>query len=352
MAEPIRSDLPGSFPWHVWHERHPVLLQRIRDTHPYPPDRLAALDALLDETLYRPMRPLPEEAPDRDVWDSPYYGGSWLAAPFLWAESYFYRRLLDATGYFGAGPWHGVDPFAPMKAAELAADLATPAELADLLVASLWGNQADLGFLAGRTVASGQTLVADDSGALLSLLRNGVRSVALLADNAGRELAYDLMLVDHLLRNRCAETVTLYVKPRPYYVSDATTADVVACLGRIPDVAQRLRAAAAAGRLRLDAHPFLCAPSSYHRLPFDLTGASLVIAKGDLNYRRLVGDRHWPPDTPFADAVAYFPAPVAALRVLKSDVVVGLDPATVSALDAESPGWRTDGRHALVQAST
>jgi hypothetical protein len=31
-------------------------------------------------------------------------------------------------------------------------------------------------------------------------------------------------------------------------------------------------------------------------------------------------------------------------------VVVGLDGATVAALDAGTPAWRTDGRHALVQA--
>ena len=50
--------------------------------------------------------------------------------------------------------------------------------------------------------------------------------------------------------------------------------------------------------------------------------------KGDLNYRRLVGDRLWPPTTPFADVTAYFPGPVAALRTLKSDVIVGLDART------------------------
>src|SRR5438874_1023743 len=91
---------------------------------------------------------------------------SWRAAapvsdgPFLWAESYFYRKLLEAVGYFQPGPWHGIDPFGPFKRAELDdpsvdADLAALDELASLepagqaaalVQASLWGNRADLGF--------------------------------------------------------------------------------------------------------------------------------------------------------------------------------------------------------------
>ncbi|KAK1934547.1 Protein-glutamate O-methyltransferase C1393.13 [Phytophthora citrophthora] len=35
--------------------------------------------------------------------------------------------------------------------------------------------------------------------------------------------------------------------------------------------------------------------------------ATLVIIKGDLNYRRLLGDRLWPPSTPVEEAVPYFP---------------------------------------------
>ena len=29
------------------------------------------------------------------------FGKSWYEVPFLWAESYFYRKLLDAVGFFG-----------------------------------------------------------------------------------------------------------------------------------------------------------------------------------------------------------------------------------------------------------
>jgi hypothetical protein len=46
---------------------------------------------------------------------------------------------------------------------------------------------------------------------------------------------------------------------------------------------------------------------------------------------------------------SYFPGPVAALRVLKSDVITGLTAATARKLDSTGTPWRTDGRHGLVQ---
>jgi hypothetical protein len=78
--------------------------------------------------------------------------------------------------------------------------------------------------------------------------------------------------------------------------------------------------------------------------------SSLTLLKGDLNYRRLVGDRAWPQTTPFTEVTAYFPSRVAALRTLKSDVVTGIDPATLARLDASGRDWRTDGTHGLIQA--
>jgi hypothetical protein len=73
--------------------------------------------------------------------------------------------------------------------------------------------------------------------------------------------------------------------------------------------------------------------------------------KGDLNYRRLVGDRNWPATSSFAALTDYFPGPVVALRTLKSDVIVGLDPATLADLDNTGTAWRTSGTHALIQLS-
>jgi hypothetical protein len=36
-APPILSNVPGSFAWGVFHQRHPALVKQIRDAFPYPP---------------------------------------------------------------------------------------------------------------------------------------------------------------------------------------------------------------------------------------------------------------------------------------------------------------------------
>jgi hypothetical protein len=272
------------------------------------------------------------------------------------AEAWFHRRLLDAVAFVEPGPWRGVDPFAPLKTAELRGlpPAANDADPAGLLLASVWGNQADLGFrlLAGAT--AGRDLVADDTPRLLELLGRRDAAIAWVCDNAGQELVADLLLVHRLLAEGHAASVTLHLKPRPHFVSDATARDLADTLAVLGGVGDRLRSEAAEGRLRVAADAFWCAPLELRdapaRLAAELGAADLVVFKGDLNYRRLVGDAAWPASTPFADAVQ-LPGPVAALRTLKSDVVVGLDPALAARLDAGEPGWRSAGTRALVQVS-
>jgi hypothetical protein len=399
-APELLSNDPDGFAWSVLRERTPRLIAQIRDAHPYGPGQRRALDALLTEITSGTMRPLDDDAHDAAVWrrwGAPYFGKPWADVPFLWWESYFYRRLLGAIGFFEPGPWFWLDPFAYLKDAELhreetRADLAVLDRPADgewqaRLHASLWGNQADLSFRVdsaepgrdrGMVVDEGDRLwealgtpgavgTVGAVGAVSAVSGLGgvgdgrvstLSTVSVVADNAGRELLADLVLIDLLLRTDV--TVRLHLKPRPYYVSDATTADAVACLRRLAagggearKIACRLREAIAADRLTFFTHEFYCAPWSFHHMPTDLAevfaGSSMTVMKGDLNYRRLTGDRAWPPSTPFAEVTAYFPGPVAALRTLKSDVVTGVDQATVSALDSSAPGWKTRGTHGLIQ---
>jgi Damage-control phosphatase ARMT1-like domain len=374
----LLSNDPDGFGWGVLHDRTPMLIAQIRDAHPYGPYQRRMLDLLEEEIVSGTLQPLPHDAHDHGVWAEwgrDYFGKPWAEVPFLWWESYFYRRLLGAIGFFDPGPWFRVDPFEYLKTAELTdpsleADLAALNQLQELpvaeqgqakLVAALWGNRADLGFRIGRTAGPAEPsgVVANDSAQLWSTLKSG-GNVIVVADNAGRELLADLVLIDHLIAGGLAASVTLHVKPHPYYVSDAVTADVIACLRRLAatpgsaaDISRRLRDAMTGGRLTLYTHDFYTAPWSFHRMPADLadqfSAATVTVLKGDLNYRRVVGDLGWPSSTPFGCATAYFPGPVAAVRTLKSDVVTGIDPTVVTTLDAAEPGWRTSGTHGLVQ---
>ncbi len=382
-APTITAAAPGSFEWDVFHGRHPKLVRQVLDSSPYTSAEEAMLQQLLVESTTGVIEPLPETAHDRAdwlAWGEQQYGRPWGEAPFLWSESYFYRRLLEAVGYFGAGTWCGIDPFAPVKNAELTGpevdqELSAFADLADasedqqhqaLLVAAVWGNRADLSFQLQLNTAAAEGhsegMLVDDSALLWSALRSQDNPIiCLVADNAGRELLADLVLADSLLSQRLAAEIVLYVKPQPYYVSDATMVDVLAVIRRlrtesrpqIGRIGDRLWDAVRSGRLEVRTHKFFCAPLAFHDMPGELAAefatATMTVMKGDLNYRRLVGDRYWPATTPFDETVAYFPSPVTALRTLKSEVVVGLTSEQLAELDATGPGWRTSGGYAVIQ---
>lgn len=372
----ITPEVPGSFPWGVLHERHPRLIRQVQQAHPYQPRQLDALEALYREITDGTIGRLSDVAADRAMWDgwaAGYLGRPWDTPPFLWAESYFYRKLLDATEFFGDGAWRWIDPFEPVKAAELGnVQAPAPDQLAELgpdeltmalMLGAVWGNQADLGYriTAGDGGPGERHVIHDDRAETLTWLQSRPAGrITVIADNGGSEIAADLILTDHLLRTGIATDVALHVKPYPYFVSDATTTDVLACLRQLgadpaPAVADRLRRALNEGRLTIQTHPFYCHPYSFHYLPGDLARrlatANLVIAKGDLNYRRLVGDLEWPPTDSFDAATAYFPAPVLSLRILKSDVITGLTAERVAELDRTDPSWRTNSNYAVAQAS-
>ncbi|MFD4906591.1 damage-control phosphatase ARMT1 family protein [Kitasatospora purpeofusca] len=286
-----------------------------------------------------------------------------------------------STGYFRPGTWQGIDPFAPFKNAELSSsavddELAALSNLPSLsaekraevlLSSALWGNRADLSFQITATAGDAQSpaLISDDSPLLWSALAAASNPrVCVIADNAGRELLPDLVLIDHLLTSGLAAEVVLYVKPSPYYVSDATTADVLAAIERLrtaPEqeaelIGRRLWQAMNSGTLVVCTHQFFCAPLPFHDMPADLraelSGTTMTILKGDLNYRRLVGDQLWEATAPFAKRASHFPSPVAALRTLKSDVIVGLAGPVVAGLDTTGEPWRTSGKYGLVQVHT
>jgi hypothetical protein len=107
--------------------------------------------------------------------------------------------------------------------------------------------------------------------------------------------------------------------------------------------------------LQLRTHWFYTTSLFYYELPADLraglAAAGLVIVKGDANYRRLFGDAHWPPTTSFTAASAYFPAPLLALRTLKSEIVLGLPAGQAARLGAQDPAWLVNGRRGVIQAN-
>ncbi|MFC4334251.1 ARMT1-like domain-containing protein [Salininema proteolyticum] len=383
---PIGIADPADYGWGVFHNRHPRLIERLTADFPYSARIRAALAALQTETVEGTVSPLPTVGDHAWGWAQGLdekVGLPWSRLSFLWAEALFYRRLLIAVEYFDAdSPWHGVDPFAPVKNAELAPDAiapfldraATALTLPDderrhaVLETSLWGNLADLAVRID-TPGIGATdrdhrLLSDDGPRIWTLLENTAPgTVVIIADNAGREITADLLLADELLRSGLAADVAVDVKPQPFFVSDATAADLSAALAHlrghrdeaVSAAGDRLAAAAGEGRFTVETHWFYTAPRTYRDLPDSLRKryerAVLVIAKGDLNYRRLTSDLHWNFSTPFEDIASYFPTNLAALRVMKSELAAGIDAALAEELEKSGRGWRTEGVSAVIQTA-
>jgi hypothetical protein len=108
-----------------------------------------------------------------------------------------------------------------------------------------------------------------------------------------------------------------------------------------------------ANRLQLQDNPFWTSPLSFWEMPEDirqkLAQSDLLISKGDANYRRLLGDSHWPYTTSFADIVCYLPTPLVALRTLKSEVAAGFELEQIKYLAEEDAAWLTNGKRGVIQ---
>ena len=345
-------------------EKNPTLAPGSRDAV----ERLARS---IEENAPLPTPRAP--APDVEAWTAAHAEHAaerWLAAEWFHAELAFYREIAHACRFWETGR----DPFGPAKDEELAGERPwSRLELAldrsgtrderilALLDACLWGNRVDLSYTvaASRDQRHDEDLLVDDRAAALPRLVRPGAHVHLVADNAGTELALDLALVDAFLEEPTSR-VTIHLKMQPVFVSDALPNDVFCTLERMSTrrgaaraVAARLREAFDAGRLLLAPDPFWSGPRFLWEAPPHITAAlsaaTLAVVKGDANYRRVVGDALWPPETPFAAAASYARFPLLCLRTMKSDAVLGLPPGLAERLDESEPRWRIDARRGLAQ---
>ncbi len=370
---PIRTDGSNTFASSSMRERMPAVIDAvIADA---PAAQHDALRALRDDVLGdAPLGTLSLPAPDHASWDEALArraraGETWLATDWLFAESLLYRRIVEACRWWETRR----DPFAGPKRDELANAAswetlgalleARERDVAAHLLAALWGNRIDLSYRAAASLgtdARAEDLLEDDRAAALARVEPGAE-LHVVADNAGSELAFDAALADALLTGG-ASRVVLHVKMHPTFVSDATVEDVWALLAAMrargaatAALAARLEAAFDARRLVLAPDAYWNSPAMFEDLPPRLAGAlakaALIVSKGDANYRRFVNDAVWPDGTSFDGAAPPWPAPVLALRTLKSDALAGVAGGRRRALDAGEPRWRTSGRYGLAQAA-
>ena len=394
LPPPLLMSEEGSFANLTITERLPAIVQQVIADNAFPPDVVGNLGELRNELPGGTPRPLDDDGPDLEGWANclePYLEQRWLDMPWYLGEVYFYRRILEATGYFSPGQWYLVDPYSPQKHRALTGALPVIRRLsarANALVSSkpghnredfirlthfgLWANRMDLSLWSAETTSrkinrleveeEQARILVDDTKALADRI-GGLRAAPLhfIADNSGFELLSDLLLADYLLATGAAGTVSLHLKAHPIYVSDTMVQDVTNLITNLAgdsdeepqELAARLQAHLDAGTLQLHDHAFWTTPLMFRDMPealrAELQVAALVFVKGDVNYRRLVGDRHWPFKTPLQDIVPHFPAPLAALRTIKSELVVGLQPGQAQTTARLDPHWLTDGHWGVIQ---
>jgi len=385
LPPPLMTSEPGSFARHTIVERKPQIIRQVIEDNGYSPDIVQALEGFREEIASQPVRPLSEQAPDVTFWNrelEAYQGRTWLDLPWYFAEAYFYRRLLEAVHYFQPGPWQGRDPFEKQKQEQEQAAVAQLAEawgqLAGLeplvafpllLHSSLWGNRADLSNLTVRVraqvgVAADQErhhILIDHTETVTALLAQGLRRVDFINDNVGVDLLFDLALADFLLAQGWARKVVLHLKHAPFFVSDAMPKDVQATVSLLRteispatrDLGARLHSHLGARRLIVEDDPFWTSCLTFRQLPpalrADLACADLVILKGDVNYRRLLDDRHWPHTARMEEIADTFPTSFLTLRTLKGEIMVGLAPGQAEGLAAADPTWLINGKRGLIQ---
>jgi hypothetical protein len=372
MPPPILAYEQGSFAAFTIQKRLPKILgdvkRQLQKRHQVDP-RWGALEAaltqggLIDVSLF---------AADTPYWVSrvaALSGKPWSEQPFFDLEFLFYKAV--DTIALDLEP--GLDVFASTRRDALVDALphvartvesAGALSLEAALLLAVSGNEADLSQLApSRDLPKSAALVDERAEATERLVARGTdRVVQVLADNAGSELCFDLVLVTTLLDLGLAAAIELQVKPRPMFVSDALAVDVEETLlgfERQPSgtalrhVGQTLRRALLDNRFRIRAPADWAEPrhvdSLEPELVQDLRAAHLVVVKGDLNYRRYFGDRAWPAQTPVEAASLEKVQHAFALRVLKSDCVVGIPAVDAERLFAVEPDWRSNGTHSIIQ---
>ena len=367
---------PGSFAQYTLAERFPHIIRGVIGQNVLSDDAVQRLEALDAQIRAGTITPLQQGAAEEsEVWAgcvAPYLDRHWEEVPFLFAEMYFYRRILEAVG-------EPIDPFATTKqralqgAGEVALHCArlldvhlqhggcTAAALSAFAMETLWSNRADLSQIGVITAErKADAVLVNELAEFTARFAAGrkLARVDYLLDNAGDELLADLAFVCYLLEAGCVETLYLHAKRTPLFVSDATRRDVdetIVHLGShgdegVREWGVRLSSLMAAGRLVLRDEMWWHLPVDLRRRKGEVealfAASELVIFKGDTNYRRAVDDRYWPHHTPLAQAMGYFPAPALLLRVLKSEVLLGLEAEREEGLPE---GWLTNGKFGVIQ---
>lgn len=187
----------------------------------------------------------------------------------------------------------------------------------------------------------------------------------LVFDNAGYETFTDLCIADFLVSNGLAQSMRLYVKTIPWFVSDLMVFDFNWTLEQLRKNAdENLRELGARWSDYVKNKVWTIVEDDFFTYPVDysymaevrpklykqLSEAKFIIFKGDLNYRKLFGEKNWDPTTPCNTALQGFgPAKLCTLRTVKCHVVCGLSESVANRMETAESDWMETGNYGLIQ---
>uniref|UniRef100_A0A6P4EVA7 Sugar phosphate phosphatase n=1 Tax=Drosophila rhopaloa TaxID=1041015 RepID=A0A6P4EVA7_DRORH len=335
------------------------------------------------------------KAPDTESWNAFLMGltedrRQWFSAVWIHAECYMYRRIwsifqrsdtLANYDYFGDQKMSATRNLTPMMRGILVATrklMRSKQNFQHLLKLSTWGNRCDLSIttkgpdanIFHRISEYDADLLADQSANIWEDLTEACEPiyVDIVCDNAGFELFTDLLLAEYIIESGLARRVRFHVKAIPWFISDVTHQDFNWMLNYFRK--HEFKEFRAFGRrihgyIR-DRSFILCDKSYFWTSGYDcsqmkrmqpclyvyISEAALVIFKGDLNYRKLLGDINYNSTDKFSDCLRGFqPTSVCALRAIKSDIYCGLPVCTVEWLTEDNPEWMISGEKAVIQVA-
>ena len=175
-------------------------------------------------------------------------------------------------------------------------------------------------------------------------------------------------MADFIIEHKLADKIRFRVKAIPWFISDVLPADFKYTIDELKksDV-EVLRNAGTkwdnyvkSGKFVLlePVDHFWTSPYEFYRMekldePLykSIGEAYLAIFKGDLNYRKLLGDINWDPTTHFRTALSGFePTNLCSLRTVKADLICGLPPGKAEELfEKAGKNWMSTGKYGVIQ---
>lgn len=84
-----------------------------------------------------------------------------------------------------------------------------------------------------------------------------------------------------------------------------------------------------------------------------LEQSALLIFKGDLNYRKLLGDFNWDFCEKFETCLrGFLPTNLCTLRTVKGDLICNLKPGQAEELSRQYSDWMFTGEYGLIQLAS